>query len=141
MWNDHFCGGRPLMVVVAVMAGCGGPAPNRDADRPDPGKTAAPSPPAADFVVNVSELLAAFREDRQAYRDKYAGKQIELTGYFKEIEITPAGGAVVALTEGPSEVLLVGCSTIDPRPWTKAMPGQSVKVRGTLADPSKFPAL
>jgi hypothetical protein len=129
-----------LLGVLAVLAGCNRQPTGGDSKPGEQGKDKTPPPPSADFKVTTPEIIVEFKKDPKAYQAKYTDKKIEVTGYLEKIQTFEDHGPVLWIgTERYSPT--VNCFPADPKPWAKALPGQTVKVRGLLQDPSKYPAL
>jgi hypothetical protein len=122
---------RPRLVVLvflALAAGC----LNKPADPPNGGPKADPAQPAGlvdakpDVVLTAAELRKEDVEDGEAFNRKYEGKLVEVSGVVKSYDYTLGGEGRLWL-EGPAHPKFL-CQ--DPRPAARAMPGQTVFLRG-----------
>lgn len=88
-----------VVPLLAVVAGCGG---NNGGNPPaaTPTSPAAPAaPPTVAFTLTAEELFAAYDQDRTAFKAKYAGKWVELSGVVHRPRVA---------SRGSSDLLLVG---------------------------------
>src|SRR5262245_47318053 len=118
---------------LVALAGCGG-------TRPADATPAAPpaAPPAADakpdFVFDTAAWREEWRKDRDAAKEKYAGKVNELTGEVVFVHVEWDGlmksgrGGMVNLKD--EKIGPVTCITTDPQPWLTAAAGSKVRIRG-----------
>jgi hypothetical protein len=139
-----------LVLIAGLVAGCGSKAPEptspsrpggADAAQgatPEPGKPpgatpTTPRPTKPDISVTSKQYAEEYKKDRNAHAEKYKDKFVELTGVIKEVKVTPGSTPEgVVFLEGAAGDLLPGvqCTMSDKQPWKKALPGQTVKVRG-----------
>jgi hypothetical protein len=127
------------LLALALLTGCSGEK-DPDREKKDTAKDSVEKDSGKrnvkpDFSLTSSQFDAEFKKGG-AGPEKYKSKIVELTG-----PVTGAGNAPVnseggeklrpSLTLQGEEVTdLIGCVTVDPQPWTKAAPGQTVKLRG-----------
>ncbi len=140
------------LLLIPVTVGCGGktdtpptqsgPAnttPASTTQTPTSGGTKGagpevPAPPPAedltkakpDVVFEAAKLTNELRENSGAFLEKYSGKVIEIGGKVVGYDQTSRGDTG-RLFIGPG-INIYECA--DPRPMTKAMPGQKVTLRG-----------
>jgi len=88
----------------------------------------------AAFAITALQLAEEFEKDSKAARQKYQGKVIDLSGRIDRLNRNIGGGDAFVVLDGGKEG--VRCVTVDKQPWNKVVPGQKVKLRGTLADNS-----
>jgi hypothetical protein len=119
----HPCRMVMLAMLLSAAAGCGS-AP-RESPRADSPKTGAASK-TPDAVLTPKELRDEFQKDSKAFLKKYENKLLEVTGKVIDFGYE-FGGEVYLQLEGPG-ILKVHCK--EPEPWSKALPGQTVTLRG-----------
>jgi tRNA_anti-like len=124
-------------LAALFLSGCGGGAsstPEKDKDKgkdPGPSKDGKTDLGKPDFTLSSADYVAEFKKDGKAAHAKYKDKVVELTGKIVSVGMHPEGGGLLTL-EGPDPKKFdwAQCITTDPRPWKKATPGQTVKVKG-----------
>ena len=87
------------------------------------------------ITLTVAEFEAAYKQDPSAAREKYRDRTVELTGVVTRAGIGTRKQQYLTLGEK------TGCRTLEPMPWTKAAPGQTVKVRGKGPEKTPGPQL
>jgi hypothetical protein len=146
-----------LLAAAAAVVGCGKTSQLAGTDtalREKESRTAKPTPPAtgqkgspstkpgktepdrpqtpADFSLTAKAFYDEVTGGISAAAKKYGGKVVELTGKVALIgrnPVDPKEPPSVTLGDGHYVVI---CTTADKRPWDKCVPGQTVKVRGTV---------
>jgi hypothetical protein len=107
--------------------------PTKDKDNPAKDKTPpGPSLGNADYKSTSKEFGDEYKKDKDhnAVNAKYKGKVIELTGQVVSVGFNAGGEPYLGLENVQGEFVPVMCFTRDPRPWVKAAPGQTVKLKG-----------
>jgi hypothetical protein len=108
---------------VLLITGCGhGPAESSKSETPK----ADPGGEKPDAVLTTTELNDQFKKDTQAFLQKYQNKLLEITAKVTDYGHEFAGEGYLQL-EGPG-IFKIHCK--EPQPWSKAMPGQTITVRG-----------
>ena len=83
-----------------------------------------------DFSMKAEELTAAFNADNAAFLRKYGGKVLDITGPVENYDYSHQGDSGYLIL-GPG-INKFECA--DPHPMAKAMPGQTVRMRGLCAE-------
>jgi hypothetical protein len=135
-----------LFVAALFVAGCGTPTtshpvPNKD-DQPKPKDDGKPKDGTGaplgkpDFTVTAGELADEYKKDSKAMAAKYKGKVIEVSGLLDGYTWAALGlkEPVLTVVDPKDTKRSVQCFTDDLKPWSKALPGQEVKVKGTYYD-------
>ena len=134
----------PAVMVLFLLIGCGGgnPAPTNPGGSPaptNPGTPPGTTPPAPstdlltatpDVKVNSADHLALYKDGLPAFTKKYAGKVFDVTDVV-------TGYDYVSIKDGTAKLeMKTGGSykCLDPHPMTKAMPGQTVTLRGRCVE-------
>jgi hypothetical protein len=153
----------PAFVAFALaVGGCGPksgdpspPAPSRGSDTgsTSPGATAPATPadntkttPAKtvpDIKLTAEELFKESKKDSNFLIAKHASKLVELTGVVDQARLDLGGDPILFLLGGGGGGLdRVNCPVGDPNHWSKAFPGQTVTLWGTIPssiyDPKRF---
>jgi hypothetical protein len=97
------------------------------------GPPAAPPLGKADFTLTAKDLAQEFKKDDKATTARYADKVLEVTGVLIALHPASRGEFVLVLEGEPNSIVNVFCATKVSKPWDKATPRQTVKVKG------KFP--
>jgi hypothetical protein len=84
-------------------------------------------------VIKAVEFAEEYAKDKQAARQKYQGKVVDLSGRIDRLNRNISRQAFVVLEGGRDGVR---CLTVDKAPWNKVTPGQQITLRGTVADDS-----
>jgi hypothetical protein len=88
----------------------------------------------ADFVLTSKDFATQYEKDSEAAGKKYKGKVIELTGVVWRVGYL-AESDYLGLAGSGSRGNDVSCLTRERVPWRKALPGQTVTIRGTGIEP------
>jgi hypothetical protein len=96
------------------------------------------------FSLTASQFTEEFRKDAKAAEAKFDGKVIELTGEAthvgrekdQTIESVDYGIVLLKGIKVGERDWIVGCYMRDKEPWKKAIPGQTVKVKGKWTKPA-----
>ena len=89
-----------LIPLFALAAGCGGnPNPTGHPSGGPPKPAESPAPAAVAFTLTAEELYAAYKTDAKAFKGKYVGKWVEVSGLVHLPQIN---------ARGPSNLLLWG---------------------------------
>lgn len=83
----------------------------------------------ADFTLVADAFYKEYQADKSAAERKYKGKVIELTGEAESHGRNFSGDAYVSL-KVEKQLIGVMCFTADEEPWSKAVKGQKVKIKG-----------
>jgi tRNA_anti-like len=129
-----------LAVVVFLLPACSGKSDKKGDDKTGDekkGDTRSVGDPKPDFTLTSKEFAEEYKKDEKAAEAKYKGKVIELSGTVKSVSRSPDRGPFLSLQAGEKDLLGVWCFTTDRRPWLRATPGQTVKLRGKC-NPRKF---
>jgi hypothetical protein len=118
----------PAFVIFALaLTGCSG---KKDGEKKD-GDTGPKPLGKADFTMKSEEFGAEFKGAGAIdARKKYANKVVELTGTLNKIGLSPDRLPILYLQNAAGENLGVTCTTTSKEPWKKALPGQTVTVKG-----------
>jgi hypothetical protein len=114
-------------VLLVILPGCSG---KKDAEHQGGDDTSGKP-----ISATPADFEAAFKKDAAAARDRYRGRVVEITGLVTHAGIGPDGKHYLTLGQN------TGCMTPEGAPWTKAAPGQTVKVRGKSPEKSIYPHL
>jgi hypothetical protein len=93
-----------------------------------------PAAPKPDFTLTAKALAEEFKNDNANAIVKYRGKVVEVTGFIKNAGLDKSDAPFLYLDGVPGALGGVPCVTTDKTPWKKAMPGQTVTVRGTVPE-------
>ncbi len=106
------------------------PKPPEKETAKDKDDTPPPDQPAGGRITG-EKIGDEFRNDVKAATAKYNDKLLELTSPIEEIGVSATGEAylVVEGTQIPTPQR-IECYTTDKEPWTRAAPGQTVKLKG-----------
>lgn len=85
-----------------------------------------------DFSLSAEDFMKEFKASESDARKKYKGKVIELSGEVTGIGRNISGEDSISL-KAP-DLLGMMCFTAMEEPWTKAVPGQKVKLKGKLGE-------
>lgn len=105
------------------------------APQPTP-KGGAPAKGPTEFKLTADELMTRAKAEPA----KFAGKVVEVSGAVQDFGFTPKGAAEVLLKTtppegGPKEFKFsfpLPCAMADAEPWVSVLPGQRVKLTGTV---------
>jgi len=106
------------------------PKPIVEKKEPPPGDPPASKPPKADFTLTSKDFDAEQTKDQDAFKKKYAGKWIELSGTVKEARRRYEGDYLGLV--GENQVSSIICVTSVREPWKTVLPDQEVKILGRL---------
>ncbi len=129
-------GPRVLLVLLCgVFVACGGnPGKVEVEQNANPGQEQPQVKPAADkpdFRLTAMELLAVYKQDRQATGAKYHGKTLELSGQVSFCGYDLGKRKAQLNLKGADFLEQVVCYLRNEKePWAKAVPGQEVVIRG-----------
>jgi hypothetical protein len=84
---------------------------------------------AADFKLTAEAFHKEYEADRVAAAKKYKDKVIELSGEVDSVGRNIGGDAYITL-KVDKQLIGVMCMTVDEFPWTKAVKGQKIKIKG-----------
>jgi len=139
---------KPVLSSVVWLAalglGCGPGATPTSAPAPATPTTPAtpptpePAEPPPELTLDAAAYPAEYATDRAAANRKYAGKRVEVTGTASFVGRDAVGGNLT-LANPDADRDAVNCSLADLDPWKSALPGQTVRVRGTVR--GVYPAL
>jgi hypothetical protein len=115
-----------LGVAVFLSAGCSRKEKRSRKSEVDPKVVAAAKP---DFTLTSKEFSEEKENNREAFREKFDEKIVELTGVVKEINRGDKD-AWLYLEGAAGELRGVVCTMVEKEPWLKALPGQTVKLKG-----------
>lgn len=83
-------------------------------------------------AISAEAFSSSFDADPFAHMEAYAGVTVELIGRVRRVAVMEDGGGAVlrleAFPDAPEYDVI--CKTTAPRPWEKALPGQTVRIRG-----------
>lgn len=115
-----------LMVVLVLTLGC--------KDEPSSPKSKAPEDLTnvpADFTMTANDYYKDSNKDAKSH-EKYYRKVVELSG---KVSLaygghTGDGKPFFKLVTDKGNWDFIHCTTVDPQPWAKIVPGQQIKVKG-----------
>ncbi|MCA9030225.1 MAG: hypothetical protein KDA66_05405, partial [Planctomycetaceae bacterium] len=97
-------------------------------------EAAMPPPRAAEVVrVPAKQYYDEFHSDKEAFKQRYQGKVIELTGTAIDASFAH-DNPYIKLDVGADEFTGVHCFTLEQQPWAIVSPGQVVTLRGKFPD-------
>jgi hypothetical protein len=120
------CRNGSLLVLLALMLGCGKEEPPAPKSKAPEDLTNVP----ADFTMTAKDYYKDSHKDEKS-SNKYDRKVVEISG-----EVSQAYGGHIRgvpffkLVADASSWYYVHCDTVDPQPWAKIVPGQQIKVKG-----------
>ena len=100
--------------------------------------TTTPEETIPDFKLTAEELYQESKKDRNFLINKHAGKLVELTGVVYRA-LLDLGGNPTLLLNGSRDMDRVNCPVGDRNHWSKAFPGQTVTLWGTVPSSSSDP--
>jgi hypothetical protein len=92
------------------------------------------------FSLTAGQLSAEYKKDRNGAGEQYNNKVIELTGVVERFGRDISGGVHVYLRAG-EKLENVNCITVDDEPWSRVLPGQTIKVKGKGTEFAIAPSL
>jgi hypothetical protein len=98
---------------------------------PAENKSTTPEKTTPDFKLTAEELYQESRKDRNFLINKHAGNLVELTGVVDKA-ILDLDGNPTLLLNGSKDMDRVNCPVGDRNHWSKAFPGQTVTLWGTV---------
>lgn len=87
-----------------------------------------------DFVINATDLIAAFDRDTSSASKLYVGKLIEVTGTVQTVD---SSGSVVLGEEGDPSSVTVSLDRRHVKEHKKLKPGTAATIKGTCTGYSK----
>jgi hypothetical protein len=116
-----------LMVVLVLTLGCGKDDPPSPKSKAPEDLTNVP----ADFTMTAKDYYKDSHKDEKS-SNKYYRKVIEISGEVSQAYGGHAGGGkpFFKLVADKAAWYYVHCTTVDPQPWAKIVPGQQIKVKG-----------
>jgi len=122
-----------LTFVLLLSPGCSGKGERDDTEESGADKPA--------FSMTAREFSEERLKDDKGAQAKYRGKLIELVGAIMGVDRTPTRKGLLILQGAPGDLVGVQCSTKDIQPWLKALPGQTVRLKGRGAQRDSGPML